>query len=775
MNTPVKEKFSIFAAHLGPILQLNVELTKKDQNLVFARNGTGKSFLSRTFRCLDLYGQGTSLVDAPLNLVSDESPDGTGAFSFGRGNKVMGSLQLDKVLDQSVAQLSDTIFHVFSEDFIQEELRELKYNIDSEIQNQILVDGTHIETRDGEDSLAKAEKASQIAHSTLKDDFDRGKTAQLIEKAGIRRQLKEYGALQFDELLVKFPKIPEPIVKSLSEILKDLDYIKSIPAEPTYPEFVNAISLDDIDLVALKISLNRITSPSSVSKAVKQKIEAHRDFYKAGIDIINQEHLETCPLCEQGISSPDPRSVIDAYIEYFSDEEARRKSELREFYGKLINKDKGLIEIRTKLARQKSHYDALKVYIPSMRDTSLSESEGSIEAAGIAISEMKCAIEDKAKSLGLAAPLPGGDLALHVDAINQIVNDNNKRVSALGRAVSKLDDERKKYQREACGAFEQEFAIFRWSDIVSLRALQEAEKEKAAALAVLKHSCPSANARARVADSFELLLKAFFGEKYIFDKNTFVLKRGEHAMARGPHRTLSDGEKTTIAFCYFVACVHRKVKSNSDYGRLFLVFDDPITSMSYDFIYGIAQTLKNLNISNQGEVSVNPGNIDGNKSPRPEILVLTHSSYFFNILVANRVVDESAAFALHCDKGVHKLSRLNQYVAPFQEQLKDVYEIANGRDPDHSTANAIRSVLEAVGRFCRPDKSSSLTVFVQHLAAADGIILKSVLINSFSHGTYYDEMPSPDDLKLACIETLQVVDKYAVGQIEVLKGIAAAG
>ena len=90
-----------------------------------------------------------------------------------------------------------------------------------------------------------------------------------------------------------------------------------------------------------------------------------------------------------------------------------------------------------------------------------------------------------------------------------------------------------------------------------------------------------------------------------------------------------------------------------------------------------------------------------------------------------------------------------------------------------AAANAIRSVLEAVGRFCRPDKSSSLTVFVQHLAAEDGIIVKRVLIKSFCHGTYYDEMPSPDDLKLACAETVQVVKKYAAGQLEVIKGIAA--
>jgi len=56
----------------------------------------------------------------------------------------------------------------------------------------------------------------------------------------------------------------------------------------------------------------------------------------------------------------------------------------------------------------------------------------------------------------------------------------------------------------------------------------------------------------------------------------------------------------------------------------------------------------------------------------------------------------------------------------------------------------------------------------------DGIAVRSVLINSLCHGTYYEEMPLPDDLKMACEETMQVVKKYAAGQLEVIKGILAA-
>ena len=161
--------------------------------------------------------------------------------------------------------------------------------------------------------------------------------------------------------------------------------------------------------------------------------------------------------------------------------------------------------------------------------------------------------------------------------------------------------------------------------------------------------------------------------------------------------------------------------------------------------------------------------IDATKHFRPELLILTHSSYFFNISLTNKVVDGNAAFALLSEKNEHFIVGLNKYVAPFQAQLKDIYDIAHGGDADHATANAIRSVLEAVGGFCRPDKSTNLSEFVQHLAGEEGISVKSGLINSLCHGTYYEETLPPDDLRLACEETLAVVERFAAGQLEILK------
>lgn len=774
MNTTPKPSFSISARHLGPIFSLDGELTKHAQNLIFARNGTGKSFLSRALRYLDLQRQGKDIADAAHNLVSDESADGKGTFSFSRGTNAMGALELEKSGNNVSANVADTIFHVFSEDFVHEELRERAYEIDGEIENQIAVDSENIKLKDAEEALAKAATDEQSAASALRAKYEKEKLAELHEKAGINKQLKEYKILSLDGLLERFTEKPDPPDQAFAQILKDLDSLKAIPAEPVYPDPLDFIRGDDIELGTLDACLQRVTSPSSVSEDIKKKIDTHHSFFEIGAKIIQDDHRSTCPFCEQGITAPGPKAVIDAYIAYFEDEEEKHKSELREFFPRLNQKEAELKDAETRLARQKSRYDALKRFVPSKKNTESDDGEAQLTQARATITSIKDAIQKKASALSAPHRLPSGNLAACIDNINKVIGENNAKVSELNKAVEKSDEERKALQRKACEVFDREFAISNWVDIEALRALRGVVKNKQGELAALEKSSRSTDARVRVAETFELLLKEFFATKYIFDKDKFVLKRGDREMVRGPHRTLSDGEKTAIAFCYFIACVHRKVTSNSDYRKLFLVFDDPVTSMSYDFVFAIAQTLKNLGISDKGEISINPGRIDGNRCVRPELLILTHSSYFFNISRTNRVVKEDATFSLSTDGTTHKLTHLRSYVAPFEQQLAHVYHVANGKNPDHGTGNAVRSVLEAVGRFCRPDKSQSLEDFIAYLAGEKSFSIKSILINSLCHGTYYDEAPPPDDLKLACQETITVVELFAEGQIAIIKSAAGS-
>lgn len=768
MNTAPKPNLRISAKFLGPVISLEGELASKSRNLIFARNGTGKSFLSRAFRCLDLHVQEKSLLGAPRDLVSDESADGKGEFSFARGETHLGSLKLDKDGDSVIANVNETIFHVFSEDFVHEELREQQYKLNGEIENEIAVDSTNIKLKEAGSSLSEAERKADAAYLGLGLQLELKKNTELVDKAAIKKTLKEYINLSLDALLFTFPKKPAAPERSCADIQKDLVTLKSIPSTPNSPQPVEPPHLFSLDLEHVSELQERITSPSSVSAAIKLKINKHPDFFRTGTAISSEGH-GSCPFCEQSLSAPEPKAIIDAYVQYFAGAEEHHKGQLRAVYETLNRIDASVSNLEKQLLLQKAHYDDLNRYFPSRKDEQLEGFESAISAARGAIQDLKRDLEKKAAALAIPGPIPSNVLLVHLASINELIKQNNAYAAALNQAVHNSENERKRLQREACASFAVEFAISVWSEIEALYAARAAVIACKDAVLEIEKLSPTGSAKSRVADTFEMLLKEFFSTKYVFDKASFTLKREDREMARGVHRTMSDGEKSAIAFCYFVASIHLKVRANGDYRKLFLVFDDPVTSMSYDYVFAIAQTLRNLAISDKGEISL-AANRGGAQHFGPDLLILTHSSYLFNISVSNHVVDSHAAFALHLDATTHKLASLKRYIAPFNEHLRDVWEISNGtRTPDHTTGNAIRSVLEAVGRFCRPDKSKDLTTFVEHLTNDCGFTVKSVLINSMSHGTYYDEIPSPDDLKVACAEAIKIVETFAAGQIELLK------
>jgi len=768
MNTQPNPKFSIKAKYLGPVFKLDEELTKNAQNLIFARNGTGKSFLSRAFRYLDLHRQGCDISEASRDLVSDESVDGTGNFSFHRGSEVLGSMQLKKGEEGGTIKSSDTLFHVFSEDFVQEELRENKFEIDGKIENQIAIDSDEIKLKTAKDAVIAAQKDIDTSISKLRTSFEEEKVDKLSKKASVYKQLKEYKSLDLDRLLQNTKDKPQTPDPSFSDILKSLDQLKSLPSEPSYPEDVPPFLIDLNILTELRSLLKKETSPSTVSEQIKQRIEDHNEFYKSGLEILKVTGEEKCPFCIQSLVETEPATTIAAYLEYFSDEEEKHKNSLRTIYKNLNSIEHQLIKLESDFGKQNLRHTELKRFIQSQKNSSLRNCEDELVSVRTVIVDLKKLIEDKANNLTISYDMSSDDLTASVDVLSEIIKENNEKCSVLVKAIERSDEERKSLQRSACSIFEQEFVISNWTDIESHRDELKTLKTKTEELKEVEKLSPKSNARARVADTFEQLLHFFFAEKYVFEKETFILKRGEHEMSRGPHRTLSDGEKTAIAFCHFIASIHKKVKANSDYQHLFLVFDDPVTSMSYDFVFAIAQTLKNLNISHQGDISLNPADLAKAEYSKPNLLVLTHSSYFFNISRTNKVVKDDAAFALQSNKTEHTLSKLCEFVAPFKQQLKEVHDVAEGGSPDCGTGNAIRSVLEAIGRFCRPDKSKDLSSFITFLAGEEGMEIKSVMINNLSHGTFYDETPSPDDIRNACKETIEVVRKYAAGQLELI-------
>lgn len=279
MNKAATDSLRLTATSLGPVAKLDATLSKYAQNLVYARNGTGKSFLTRALRYLDLHAQGQDVSDAAFSLVAEEAIDSRGSFTLSRGSTSFGTLSLHFSNNHVAANSHERIFHVFSDDFVHSELRQQNFDLNGNIDNQIQLDQINIDTKDVELKLkGTLEKATQ-KRLALRDALETAKTQELVGKALVRRQLSEYGALKIDRILAtgSQPDLPE---RSFKIIVSDLDALRSVPAEPDYPGQVTPISVPTDRLAEIRATIRKVTSPSSVSEDIKTLLSSRARTHK---------------------------------------------------------------------------------------------------------------------------------------------------------------------------------------------------------------------------------------------------------------------------------------------------------------------------------------------------------------------------------------------------------------------------------------------------------------------------------------------------------------
>ena len=177
--------------------------------------------------------------------------------------------------------------------------------------------------------------------------------------------------------------------------------------------------------------------------------------------------------------------------------------------------------------------------------------------------------------------------------------------------------------------------------------------------------------------------------------------------------------------------------------------------------------MKLLRISEEGEIQFSLQS----DLYKPKMLILTHNSYFFNIASTNRLVRRKALYQLAPSATCHNLRSQTKFATPHLLQLEDVFDVSRGtKEADHTTANSIRSVLEGIWRFCRPDLPQ-FGDFVKFLISEHSIEIRSVLINDLCHGGKFSDAPhNEEDIQVAAQEAVAVVNTFAEGQLNGLGG-----
>ena len=246
------------------------------------------------------------------------------------------------------------------------------------------------------------------------------------------------------------------------------------------------------------------------------------------------------------------------------------------------------------------------------------------------------------------------------------------------------------------------------------------------------------------------LFSMFFQNKYLIEDtdNGFIVKLENNIINDKLNEVLSDGEKSIMAFCNYIAETHIIVNNKTDYNKLFYIIDDPISSLDSDYIYCVANVIRYLTKYFE--------NIKYEK-----YIILTHNINFARMLIRNKIV--SNKFQIK-NKNLQKLDE-KDFDIPYLHHLKDIYSIyKRNSDISHTTANSVRQILEGIHYFCAP--STTLENFVNDNFPE---LSTYTYVNDKSHGNLFSIHSLSDrELKDMITKLIEFIKNNFKGQLDLL-------
>jgi wobble nucleotide-excising tRNase len=704
-------------------------------NVIYGWNGSGKTTLSSLFGHLQ-----------EKRVISE----GEAEFELDNGNRIAGG-------DIPTANVPSV--RVFNRNSVARTIEAIgESNVDpiyflgvESITQQKQVEALRADLAAAREGVAKANNDKRSADRAL-DDFCVEK-AKLIKEALLgSAQHANYDKRRFREATTKL-KVESPQPKALSDAEKErLRKQKELHAKPS----ISRVSITIPDIEQLRSRTSELLKRSIVTQVID---ELARDptagaWVQQGLALHKGEReTDTCRFCGNELSARR-RAELEAH---FNDAFASFQRDIELAIGDIDRQRQSLAAVT--FPDESRFYDHLAADIQPAVETAKQK----INAFNRELDSFKDALKRKKatpfESLTLEVVEPtedssGDSLSSAIDAVNTIIDKHETTTGSLNGEINK-----------ACQALEQDYvleALPRYDQLTNavtgvdttLASVNSKPAELETKISAIEREIVE---HRRPAEELNRELQAYLGR----DELKFDVKDTGYALTRGgkPALHLSEGERTAIAFLYFLKSLEDKA---FDLKKGIVVIDDPVSSLDANALFSAFGYMKERT------------------KECHQLFILTHNFAFFRQVknwfhhlkgqqkkdIAQRPARFYALLATFSDgERSATLSIIDRLLEEFESEyhflFKQVHDVANSKAPAAELAqfygmpNIARRLIETFLAYRFPDCGGDL---IKRFERADFDAAKKTrilrLLNTYSHSSGISD-PEHDPSVLA--ETQEVM------------------
>ncbi|AFJ82036.1 hypothetical protein MWE_1328 [Helicobacter pylori XZ274] len=701
----------------------------KDYNVIFGNNGCGKTSLTRAFellipknKCIEKY-RTISTAESPS--IEFECKDGSykiepnsniGAPSFKveiynsdflHNNVPFNSEFGLKKLDDGTIILESSVLGEETKEINQlknckEKVEKRQKKIKDENSAETLSAKQESEIKKYDKEIEKIRK--KVTSKTIQIILDEIKINNICEVS------KNHFKYQEDALTNL-----EKDFNELDEAMKEFDDLKEMELPKDYQTIKDKLeSLFSFDIDK---------EVGQVSEKIKEHIsKVGREFIEKGIKLQKEMPDNACPFCTQKITN----NIIQAYTSYFNESVEQFNQDSLEISGTL-----------KKILNQwniKEILQSFERFEPFMEG--FLKEKKSLENA---LEQIKDSLEELQKEVDKKEGAKNKEKFQKIDKKLLEIQENIQQcVGETGKILNQKKEQKKKLKKLKTELKEARIKKAKHDSYDWQKSKEEAERK----LSVLERGYKRLNCLLEKIDNklkelydqkrpdietINNYLKALNLPKYSLDKDYRIVLNSDALENSEAKIILSDGEKTTLAFAYFLARLKLFYKKE-DLKNLVVVIDDPISSLDEQRIYNTTCLVAKINQELVGEKL-------SNEEDKAQVFVLTHNHTFMARLI-NMVGKHARYFQLERHQGQLKIvckDKVKGYFNTFYLLLfKEVYAFAKKEtvQEDFNEAinygNKIRILLESflkinfIDSFLGEDKTFKKEKIEKLIETADG-------------------------------------------------------